>query len=876
MDLNKIAQKWQKRWDEDKIFEVKEDSKKPKFYCLEMFPYPSGSGLHMGHAFNYTIGDIYARFKRMNGFNVLYPTGYDSLGLPAENAAIQEKVHPKIYTEKAITNFIQQQKALGLSYDWSRTFKTHDSSYYKWDQWIFLQMFKKGLAFRKKAPVNFCEKCNTVLANEQVHDGMCWRHKDCAVKIKHLEQWFFKITDYAEELYDSIDGLEHWPADIKAMQKNWIGKSYGTEIKFKVNNKDWPIFTTRPDTIYGVTFMVISAQHPRLMELVTKEQKSAVESYLKKIKSTSEKDAETMEKEGVFTGSYAINPLTNEKVPVYAGNFVIAEYGSGMVMAVPAHDQRDFEFAKKYKIHIEVVIQPKGQKLDQNKMPRAYVDEGILVNSGDFNGIKSKEAIEKISQYLEKKKIGKRVVNFKLRDWLISRQRYWGTPIPIIYCNNCGIVSVPEKDLPVKLPEDVKFGEGNPLTTSKSFVNVKCPNCKSDAKRETDTMDTFVNSSWYFLRYCDPKNEKIIFDKKKADYWIPIDFYVGGKEHACMHLIYFRFYTKFLRDIGILSYNEPALHLFNQGMVHGSDGHVMAKSRGNVVNPLDIINKDGPDVLRLYLMSVASPDKDFVWNDKGIENSHKLLIKVVDLLKKKRAKSNSKILNKMHRAIREVTNGIEELEYNKALLRLIAYIDYLSSLGAISEEALEALALLITPFTPHAAEELWEQLGHKKFISSEPWPKYNEKYINDEIEFGEALADMLMFDIKSVLELAKIAKPKHIKIIIAEEWKYDYFKKLKEIFSKTFTVGEVLKELMKTDLREYGQEISKITPRILKDPGKIPSIILNQEKELALVKEAQAVLKETFKSSITIEKAEQSKEPKAKQALPGKPTIVIE
>jgi len=633
-----IEKKWQKAWEKKKIFQVSENRKKRKFYVLEMFPYPSASGLHMGHALNYIIGDIYARFKRMFGFNVLYPMGYDSLGLPAENAAIKAGENPKTYTNKAIKNFIKQQKALGLSYDWSRMVKSHEPDYYKWDQWIFLKMFEKGLAYRKKAAVNYCEKCKTVLANEQVVNGKCWRHPEQNVEIKHLEQWYFKITDYAEELSD-FKKLEKWPELIKKLQKNWIGKSHGTEINFEVQGEKWPIFTTRADTIYGVTFMVISAQHERLMELVAEKQKKQVEKFLKKLKSVSEKELgrigsdeseSSLEKEGVFTGNYAKNPLTGEEIPIWVGNFVVADYGSGMVMAVPAHDQRDFEFAKKYKIPVKIVIQPKDKKLKSESMERAFVDEGILVNSGKFSGMKSREAISKISDYIERKKLGKRTVNYKLRDWLISRQRYWGTPIPIIYCDKCGIVPIPEKDLPVILPEKVKFGKGNPLETAKSWIKAKCPKCGKFGRRETDTMDTFVNSSWYYLRYVDSQNKKEIFNKKKVNYWTPVDLYIGGAEHACMHLIYIRFYTKFLRDLKLLNIDEPAKKLFNQGMLHGQDGVVMSKSRGNIVLPEEISKKYGIDTARLFLVSVASPDKDVQWSEHGIEGSSRFIKKIIE------------------------------------------------------------------------------------------------------------------------------------------------------------------------------------------------------------------------------------------------------
>lgn len=764
IDFAAIEQKWQGEWEKSHLFEVKEDVKKKKFYLLEMYPYPSGGGLHMGHAFNYTIGDIYARFKIMQQFNVLHPMGFDSLGLPAENAAIKEGIHPKIYTENSIKNFIKQQKALGFSYDWTRMIKTHDSSYYKWDQWIFLQMFKKGLAFRKKSPVNWCPKCNTVLANEQVHNGKCWRHEDTNVELRHLEQWFFKITDYADELYDMIDKLKGWPETIKIMQKNWIGKSRGIDINFIINGKTWPIFTTRPDTIYGVTFMVIAAQHPKLMELVTAKQKQEVEKFLRKIKSTSEKDMEELEKEGVFTGSYATNPLTNEKVPVYAGNFVLAEYGSGMVMAAPAHDQRDFEFAKKYKLPIRVVIQPKNQKLSEKTMREAYIEEGIVVNSNKFDGLGSKAAIDKISDYIEKQKFGKKTINYKLRDWLISRQRYWGAPIPVVYCDKCGIVPVPESQLPVKLPEKVQFGKGNPLATNKGFINTKCPKCKGPARRETDTMDTFVNSSWYFLRYCDAHNDKEIFDKKKTEYWMPVDQYIGGAEHACMHLIYFRFYTKFLRDINLIKIDEPSLKLFNQGMIHGEDGAVMAKSKGNVVNPLEMIYKYGADVLRLYLVSMASPDKDFIWSSAAVEGSYRFMRKVFEFFSKvKKGKSSAKTESKLNKTIKEVTDDIENFRYNLTIIKIRELFDYLGE--EESKETLETFLKLLSPFCPHITEELWHKLGNKTFISKENWPQADLKKIKAEFEQQDNAIEQLKQDIHHVLKIIN-KKPKTIYIYV--------------------------------------------------------------------------------------------------------------
>lgn len=782
-NFKQIEQKWQKEWEKAGIFNVKEARGKKKFYCLEMFPYPSASGLHMGQGFNYTVADIYARFKRMNGFNVLYPTGYDSLGLPAENAAIKEGIHPREYTERAIGNFIKQQKAMGWSYDWERMIKSHDPEYYKWDQWIFLKMFNKGIAYRKKASVNWCPKCVSVLANEQVHDGKCWRHKDTKVEIKQLEQWFFKITDYSDELYDYIEKLEGWPEDVKAMQKNWIGKSHGTEINFSINGKDWPIFTTRPDTIYGVTFMVISAQHPRLMEFVTEKQKREVEAFLKKIKSTSEKDAEELEKEGAFTGAYAINPLTQERVPVYAGNFVVADYGSGMVMAVPAHDQRDFEFAMKYNIPIKEVI---GGG-DTSK--KAYSGEGVLVNSGIFSGMGSENAREGITKYLEKKKLGKKTIQYKLRDWLISRQRYWGTPIPAVYCDKCGVVAVPEKDLPVKLPEKVKFGKGNPLATNKEFMNAKCPKCGRNARRETDTMDTFVNSSWYFLRYCNTKNEREIFDKAKVKYWMPIDQYIGGKEHACMHLIYFRFYTKFLRDLGLLDFDEPVVRLFNQGMIHGSDGAVMSKSRGNVIDPLDMTKKFGADTLRFYLVSNASADKDFIWSEESIEGSFKFINKIVKYFEEvKVGKSKEIVESKFNRLVKEISEDIECFRYNLAIIKIRALFDCFGE--EESGRILEGFLKLLTPFCPHITEELWHKMGNKTFISLEKWPIADEKKINLELEKQEQQIAQTINDIRNIFRILREKQGKEAKrvylYVLPKE--LEAYKESGEIIKRNFNV----------------------------------------------------------------------------------------
>jgi leucyl-tRNA synthetase len=780
VNFQAIEKKWQQEWAKARLFEVKEDKSKKKFYCLEMFPYPSASGLHMGHAFNYTVGDIYSRFKRMNQFNVLYPMGFDAFGLPAENAAIKAGEHPKPFTEKAMNNYVKQMNELGLSYDWSRIVKTCTPEYYRWNQYFFLKFLEKGLAYRKKAAVNWCPKCQTVLANEQVHQGKCWRHEDTDVELRHLEQWFLKITDYADELVKDITKLQ-WPERIKIMQENWIGKSHGINILFTINGKLWPIFTTRPDTIYGVTFMVISAQHPKLMDLVTKEKKQEVEKFMKKLKSVSEKEMEEMDKEGVFTGSYAINPVNNEKIPVYAGNFVLAEYGSGMVMAVPSHDQRDFEFAKKYKLPIRIVIQPKDKKLDEKTMREAYIEEGILVNSAKFDSINSKQAIEKISDFIESKKFGKRTIQFKLRDWLISRQRYWGTPIPIIYCDKCGIVPVPYNQLPVLLPEKVKFGEGNPLASSKEFVDVTCPKCKGKARRETDTMDTFFDSSWYFLRYTDNKNDKEPFSKAKVEYWMPVDQYIGGAEHATMHLIYARFFTKVLRDIGLVKINEPFPKLFNQGMLHGPDGAVMSKSHGNVVLPEQVSKKYGIDTARLFLVSIASPDKDTQWSESGIEGTLRFVNKVISYYKTvKQGKSSEKTISKYNKTVKQVTEDIENFNYNMAIIKLREFFDSLSE--EEDKDILQGFLKLLHPFCPHITEELWH-LKNKSFISIESWPKYDEKKINKKFEEQDKVMEQLKGDINHILKIVN-KKPKKIYVyVIPKELELYNSKQLEQEFS---------------------------------------------------------------------------------------------
>ncbi|MEX0932717.1 MAG: leucine--tRNA ligase [Candidatus Pacearchaeota archaeon] len=799
-NFGKIESKWQKKWENEKVFESKEEKKK-KYYVLEMFPYPSGEGLHVGHAFNYSIGDVYARFKRMNGFNVLYPMGFDSFGLPAENAAIKVNEHPKKYTEKSINNFIKQLKGIGLSYDWSRMIRTSDPEYYKWNQYFFIKFFEKGLVYRKRASVNFCSKCDTVLANEQVHNGKCWRHEDTEVEIKQLEQWFLKTTEYAEELLKDIEKLE-WPERIKIMQRNWIGRSEGVEVDFDINCEDWKIFTTRADTIFGVSFMVVSAQHPRLMELVTTQQKKDVEKFLKRARSTSEKDKKFLEKEGVFTGSYAINPANGEKVPVYVGNFVLAEYGSGMVMGVPAHDQRDFEFAKKYKIPMKEVVVEEGKK-PVGKLDKANTNYGVLVNSGNFDGLKSWEAKEHILKYLQGKKLAKKTVNFKLRDWLVSRQRYWGTPIPMIYCEDCGIQPVNEKDLPVVLPEKVEFGKGNPLTSNKKFLETTCLKCKKKARRDTDTMDTFFDSSWYFLRFIDPKNDKEAFNMKKVNYWMPVDQYIGGAEHACMHLIYARFFTKALRDLGFFGkqkIDEPFTKLFNQGMLYGLDGKKMSKSLGNVILPEEASAKYGIDTARLFLFSVASLDKDISWSEKGIQGSLRFMKKVFDYFEKvKIGKSSNKIIHKTNKTVKGVTSDLDNFRYNLAVIKIKDFFESMSFEKEVDENVLEIFLKILHPFCPHVTEELWEMRKKTEFLTSSAWPKYDEKKIDEEIDKQEEIMENLSKDITYVSNLLRDKEKKkfskvYVYVLPKEKEIYesnlDFFKNKTGLKINLFSVNE--------------------------------------------------------------------------------------
>ena len=631
-NFSEIEAKWQKKWEDENVFKVVEDKDKEKYYVLEMFPYPSGK-LHMGHVRNYSIGDVLARFKKMKGYNVLHPMGWDSFGLPAENAAIKNNVEPSVWTWNNIDEMRKQLKELGLSYDWEREVATCHPDYYKWMQWIFIQFYNKGLAYKKENPVNWCPSCQTVLANEQVVDGKCERCGTLVGK-KELSQWYFKITDYAERLLDNLDKLPGWPNKVKLMQKNWIGKSIGAEVTFEIEgyDKGLDIFTTRADTLYGVTYMVLAPEHPYLRDLVAgSEYEAEVDKYLDEVQHLSdiERTSTTKEKTGVFIGRYCINPLNGKKVPVFISDYVLMDYGTGAIMAVPAHDQRDFEFAKAFDLEIIPVVDPEDPEVDLYNLKEAFAAEGRMINSGKFDGMNNKEAIEKVIEYLEEEGIGRKTVNYKLRDWLISRQRYWGTPIPMIYCEDCGWVPEKEENLPVMLPTDVEFtGKGeSPLATSRTFVDTVCPVCGKPAKRELDTMDTFLDSSWYFLRYCDAQNKDEAFSKEKTDYWMNVDQYIGGVEHAILHLMYARFFQMALYDLGLVSDEEPFKNLLTQGMVI-KDGAKMSKSLGNVVSPKEIIEKYGADTARLFILFAAPPERELDWSDKGVEGSYRFINRV--------------------------------------------------------------------------------------------------------------------------------------------------------------------------------------------------------------------------------------------------------
>ncbi len=769
-NFSEIEKKWQKQWTDTNAFKVVEDINKKKYYVLEMFPYPSGK-LHMGHVRNYSIGDVVARFKKMNGFNVLHPMGFDGFGLPAENAAIKNGTPPAEWTWSNINEMVEQLKELGFSYDWDREIATCHPDYYKWMQWIFIQFYKKGLAYKKENPVNWCPSCQTVLANEQVVDGCCER---CGTSVgkKNLSQWYFKITDYAEHLLDNLDNgkLDGWPEKVKTMQRNWIGKSYGAEARFKIKDYDetLTVFTTRIDTIYGTTFMVLAPEYPTVLDMVAgTEYEADVRAYIAKCANMSEIDrtSTTNEKTGVFIGKYAINPFTGKEIPIYISDYVLMGYGTGAVMGVPAHDQRDFDFATMFGLEIIPVIDPHDPEVDLNNLKEACAAEGTVINSGEFTGMNNVDAIQKIAEVAEERGIGKKTTNYRLRDWLISRQRYWGAPIPMIHCEDCGWVPEKEENLPVMLPTDVEFtGKGeSPIVTSKTFVDTVCPVCGKPAKREVDTMDTFLDSSWYFLRYCDARNENEVFSKEKVDYWMNVDQYIGGVEHAIMHLMYSRFFQMALYDLGLVKDDEPFRNLLTQGMVikgfEDSEGNYikakMSKSLGNVVSPKDIIEKYGADTARLFILFAAPPERELDWSDQGVEGCFRFLNRIWRLVydfKQKHSncpveyktdKDADKNLNRVfNETIRKVTNDIDErFNFNTAISAVMELVNelYKYKEGEVNEALfstiVRAVIILMAPFVPHICEELWSCLGYEGSVHDQSWPSFDEAaLVKDEVE----------------------------------------------------------------------------------------------------------------------------------------------
>lgn len=760
-----IEAKWQKYWEENKTFKVEMDKDKPKSYVLEMFPYPSGN-LHMGHVRNYSIGDVIARFRTMKGFNVLHPMGWDSFGMPAENAAIKHNIPPKKWTLENIANMTRQLKALGLSYDWDREVTTCKEDYYKWTQWFFELFYKRGLAVKKESAVNWCDTCNTVLANEQVIDGKCWRCDHEVVK-KDLSQWFFKITDYADELLKDLDLLPGWPERVKTMQHNWIGRSEGLEFSFEIPalNDTVAVYTTRPDTAYGVTFMALAAEHPLIKKICENNPKAdEINAFCERVRNQSEieRTSSESEKEGVFTGVYCINPFTGRKVEIWVTNYVLYDYGTGAVMGVPTGDQRDWMFADKYGIEKIVTICPVGKELKLEEMTCAYEEkEGMLVNSGEFTGMEMHKAMSAIMDKAEAEGFGKRRVNYRLRDWLISRQRYWGAPIPIIYCPHCGEVLVPEDQLPVRLPEDVSFTAGakSPLATSEEFVHCKCPKCGADAIRETDTMDTFLCSSWYYLRYTDAHNDKMPFDKELNNYWGPVDQYIGGIEHAILHLLYSRFFVKVLRDAGLVDYDEPFSNLLTQGMVI-KDGAKMSKSLGNVVSPEEILSKYGADTARLFILFAAPPERELEWSDQGVEGSFRFLNRIWRIVQAFEAvlaqkvteydhsnlsEADKDLRRVLHSSIKKVTNDIEtRFNFNTAISTMMELVNALYAYKEAAKEpnagliyeAISDLIKMMSPFVPHITEELWRgAIDANSSVHEQSWPECDEEALKvDNVE----------------------------------------------------------------------------------------------------------------------------------------------
>lgn len=915
--LNQIEDRWQERWQEADLHKAEKDEDKEKCYVLDMFPYPSGR-MHMGHGRAFSLADAYARYKSMQGYNVMHPMGWDAFGMPAENAAIDRDVDPGEWTMDCISDMKDQFKSLGFSLDWDREVTTCEPEYYRWDQWIFLQMLEEGLAYRDEAEVNWCPSCETVLADEQVENGFCWRCDSEVNQNRKMKQWKLAITDYADELLEDLEQLDGWPDKVREMQDNWIGKSTGARINFPLKQgEELEVFTTRPDTVFGATFMALAPEHELSEEIA--EENTEVAEYIKEAKKKSDEEREQKSKAGVFTGRYAENPLTGEEIPIYVAEFVLTDYGTGAIMAVPAHDQRDFEFAREHGIEIQKVVEPEdGHDLEE----KAYEGDGEHVNSEFLNGLDKEEAIEKIIEKLENQGLGEEETQYKLRDWLISRQRYWGTPIPVVYCDECGTVPIPEEELPVELPEDVEFtGKGNPIETSGYFQETECPECGETAERETDTMDTFINSSWYFLRYCSPDYEEAPFDTEEANYWMNVDQYVGGIEHAVMHLLYARFFQKFLRDQGMVDHDEPFEKLLTQGMVNhpayncpehgwiypeeveeenicskcGKEVEVetikMSKSKNNVVRPSELVEEYGADTARLFILRAAHPSKELDWSRDGVKSSHRMLQRIerlvdeTDEARKPPTLENADlqdriVSSRIQRTIEEVTEHNEEYEFNlaaaeidKLLTKLYWYRqrDYDPD---IMNQGLETLVKLLAPFSPHIADELWDRMGGEGFLYETAWPEVNEELLDREAEKIEEYFDRVAEDVREIQEMLD-TQPDQVKIIQAASWKYEAFEEIEENLDAD-NVGEITGKVVNSGFKDRAEVVNQMVRDAFQNPGKFRNQIMEEEAESRSLKSNRERWKEEFDAEIVIEPEEKSDEEKASRAEPGKPAIVIE
>ncbi|MFB6143993.1 MAG: leucine--tRNA ligase [Candidatus Nanohaloarchaea archaeon] len=917
--LNRIEQKWQERWREDGVHSTPEEEGREKYYALEMYPYPSGK-MHMGHVRNYSLGDAFARFKRMQGYNVLHPMGWDAFGLPAENAAIDRGKDPREWTEESISNMKSQLKDFGFSYDWDREIATCDPEYYKWDQWIFKKMYEQDLAYQKEEDVNWCPECETVLADGQVEDNQCWRC-DSVIEQRKMKQWFYRITDYAEDLLDDLEELDEWPEKVRKMQREWIGKSEGATIKFPTNRGELEVFTTRPDTIHGATFMVLAPEHEMAEEIA--EENQEVAEYVKEAKLKDAEQREEKTKAGVFTGEYAENPVNGEEIPIYVSEFVLTDYGTGAIMSVPAHDQRDYEFAKEHGIEIQPVIEPEEEHdFDES----AYEGDGEHVNSGEINGLKNEDAIEKMTEILEEKGAGEHDVSYKLRDWCISRQRYWGTPIPVVYCEECGTVPLPDEELPLELPEDVEFVEsGNPIETSESFRETECPECGGKAERETDTMETFQNSSWYFLRFTSPDFDELPFDEEEANYWMNVDQYIGGIEHATKHLIYARFFNKFFRDLGMVEENEPFEGLLTQGMVlsraYRCDEHdwllpeevtekednyycdkcgrevfsevmKMSKSKNNGVDPQELVDTHGADTARLFTLRATYPEKSFEWSQDGVESAKEMLKRIQRLLKENEelvttgkpeledAGIEDRIVgSEIQRAVEEVTRHFEEKEFNLALDRIAKLVTKLNwyrerePREEIYSDGLRKVVKMVGPVSPHLAEELWQELGEGYLIDSD-WPEADEDLVDRAAERIEEYFQRVSSDIREVIEMVE-EESSELHIIRAADWKYEAESAIEEELESTQEVGEIMDAVLDAELKQHASEITETVQEAVENPGKFSDRTMGEEDELKALRENRERLEDEFGLEVEIESEEESSSDKSGRAEPGRPAIVL-